>query len=82
MHTVMPETSGGVCSYTVEYWPEALLGLSSVLEPMNITGGNDASVVGEEVFEAMVNASTEEKLAEHLADMKSAVAVYEVRNKS
>ncbi len=75
--TLARDITGGVCSFSLYYWPHGLAGLSCLLQAPTLLSSGHALHIGEEVFEAMVNASTEKELAKHLSTMKEAVALYE-----
>jgi len=72
---------GGICSYHFIYWPKQMPGLSSELGVPFIMSQSEAADIGEDIFEELVNASTEKKLASYLSEMKEAIRVYEAESK-
>jgi hypothetical protein len=47
-----------------------------------MVGHDEPSHVVESIFQALLNASTEKELAEHLSSIKWAIALYEAKNAS
>jgi len=68
---------GGVCSYTVAYWPNELAGLSQPLGRLVLLSDSEPTRIGEQLFENFVEVSAENELAKHLVSMRRAVAFYE-----
>jgi hypothetical protein len=77
MSNVTKNIEGGVCSYHFIYWPNEIAGLSCELSPSIIISNSDPSRTGEDIFQEMVNSSTEKAMAKQLSLMKTAITLYE-----
>ena len=75
----LSETSvinGGTCSYSYIYWPAEMGGLTVQLGAIHILTDPNAYAAGETLFEELVEASSESKLATALWRMQSEVQLY------
>jgi hypothetical protein len=68
--------NGGTCSYSYTYWPTEMGGLTVQLGTIHILTDPNAYAAGETLFEELVEASSEAKLAAALWRMKSEVQLY------
>jgi hypothetical protein len=67
---------GYICSFVFVYYPEQLDGMESVLSPIGLVTGPDASSVADDVFDAFVSATTNEKLTKSQKDLRISVMGY------
>jgi hypothetical protein len=75
--------NGGVCSYAFTYWPKELLsGLTVQLGPLHLSTDSNAISMGEKVFQKLVEASSEAKLAATLSQMEASAELYVVLKKA
>jgi hypothetical protein len=72
--TLARDITGGVCSFTLYYWPKELDGLYCLLGAPILISSGEAPKIGESIFESLVSASTEKELSKHLATMNAAVS--------
>src|SRR5258708_5978032 len=68
--------NGGFCSYAFTYWPKEAPGLSRQLGPIHLLSDPNASSAGETVFQKLVEASSEAKLAVSLKEMETSAELY------
>jgi hypothetical protein len=78
MANIANHVTGGVCSYTVTYFPKDLAGLSVVMDGPAISSGGEPSQIGEAIFQDFVRGSTEDDLKKARGLMLTSIAVYEV----
>jgi hypothetical protein len=68
--------AGGVCSYTITYYPEELDYLGVVLTGPAIASAGRSFEIAENIFQDFVEVSTEENLKERFAKMLAAIRLY------
>jgi hypothetical protein len=80
--TATTNIQGAVCTFIMHYWPNELTGLSCAIGVPVLLSGTEPSNIGEQIFAAMVNASTEQELAKRLGTMRTALALIENSNQT
>lgn len=71
---------GGVCSYAVEYYPQQLAGLGSIVSGLGIMANGLPSEMGEQIFQTFVKDCTDEALKGTYELMLASIDVIETRD--